>query len=148
MQIWSFQTDSWLNIPINSETECKTRKHSSRMHTACLLMAPPFTAPPSWNLLHGIPSQNPYTASSLLWRPLQRTPLHGTPFHGIPLHSTHPLSWNSPSWNPPSQHPIHSTPLHGTPLHRPPFTEPLPIWQTNTSESITFPQLRLRVAIK
>ena len=102
-----------------------TRKHSSRMHTACLLTrkggGPSFTAPPFMEPHFRKKKKNPFT------EPLFMAP-HLTESH-TRLHNTHPLWYLQ---------------LHRTPLHITPRMAPLPCEQTNTSENITFPQLRMR----
>ena len=98
-------------------------------------MVPPLSwHPPSWHPLDKMPwKELPFMA------PLRGTHLHGPPFMA------------PPGWDP-----FHRSPFtEPRPLHRTPFTEPptpsqssLLSGQTNTSENITFPQLRLWVVIK
>ena len=72
------------------------------------------------------------------------------PEEGVP--SWHPLHRTSLSWTPFKEPPFTEPPLYRTPFIAPHFTANLPSQNpppphvhTNTSENITFPQLRLRV---
>ena len=70
--------------------------------------------------------------------------LHGTTLHGTPFIAP-------PSWHPFTETPFTESPFTDPPFMKPSLMEPLSLHhshgQTNTSENITFQQLRLRAVI-
>ena len=121
-----------------------TRKHSSRMHTACLLtrkgesfMAPPSQHPPfmvplSWNLTFAKPPfTEPPSLNPSSWHP--SLPKSHTPFTAPILHGTlcftepppfmAPPGWHPVGWDPSGQHPPG---WHPSPVNRQTPLETLP----------------------